>query len=81
MLNPIFTSPYLREMTPVFHGVAYQLRDAIRTQLDGGKGTVDVVSWLGRAAMELIGRAGLGESFSALEGTEDGYVKTVKELM
>ena len=44
-----------------------QLRIAIAAQIHGTKGEVDVLMWMGRTALELIGQGGLGHSFDPLD--------------
>ena len=48
---------------------------------DGPK-NIDILSWMGRTALELIGQAGLGYSFDPLvEDREDPYGQAVKALV
>ena len=50
-------------------------------ELLGGVREVDMLSWMGRTALELIGQAGLGYSFNALtEGSPNAYLDALKAL-
>jgi len=70
MLNPVFSIVHMREMIPTFYDVAYKLRDAFADRTKDGPREIEVLSWMSRTALELIGRSGLGYSFDPL--TEDG---------
>ncbi|CDO71924.1 hypothetical protein BN946_scf184940.g71 [Trametes cinnabarina] len=79
MLNPVFAAKHLREMMPIFTGVIHKLHDAIASRVNGDPQEVDVLSWMGRAALELIGQAGLGHSFEPLvEDSADQFANSVK---
>ena len=80
MLNPIFTIPHIRNLTPIFHEVAYQMRDALKSELAGTNDIIDMMAWLTRTSLEAIGQAGLGYSFGAMKGDSDAYVKATKDL-
>lgn len=44
-----------------------------------GSATLDMVGWMGRTALELVGQGGLGHSFDPLiEDTQDEYTEAVK---
>ena len=48
---------------------------------DGPK-ELDVLAWMGRTALELIGQGGLGHSFDPLiTDSQDDFAQAVKELM
>ncbi|KAF8966255.1 cytochrome P450 [Flammula alnicola] len=70
MLNPVFSIAHMREMIPTFYNVTYKLRDTIANRVKDGPREIEIMSWLTRTAMELIGQSGLGYSFDPL--TEDG---------
>jgi cytochrome P450 len=70
MLNPVFSIAHMREMVPTFYGVTYKLRDALAKKVKNGPQEIDLLSWMTRTALELIGQSGLGYSFDPL--TEDG---------
>ncbi|PPQ65281.1 hypothetical protein CVT26_000241, partial [Gymnopilus dilepis] len=69
MLNPVFSIAHMREMVPTFYSVAYKLRNTLVGKVDKGPQEIDVLFWMTRTALELIGQSGLGYSFDPL--TED----------
>ncbi|KAI0333105.1 cytochrome P450 [Cubamyces sp. BRFM 1775] len=79
MLNPVFSAKHLREMTPIFNDVIHKLQDAIASRVKGGAQEIDVLNWMGRTALELIGQGGLGHSFDPLtEDKADDFADAVK---
>lgn len=73
----------MRHMVPVFHEVAKQLETAIKLSIANGTQEIVILQWMTRAALEMIGRSGLGYSFEPLaEGAEPHpYSKAVKDLV
>lgn len=58
-----------------------QLRDAIIAQVRGCPKEIDMVSWMGRTALEIIGQVGLGHSFDPLTADSDNkYGDALKSL-
>ncbi|KAJ3903852.1 cytochrome P450 [Lentinula edodes] len=84
MLNPVFSAAHMREMIPVFFEVTHKLESALKNRLQAGPSTqeVEILSWMGRTALELIGQAGLGYSFDPLTDEESAhpYSQVIKEL-
>ncbi|KAK7676944.1 hypothetical protein QCA50_020062 [Cerrena zonata] len=83
MLNPVFSINHMRHLTPIFYEVAHRLRDGIENQIKTpSKDGVDMLRWMHRTALELVGQGGLGHSFDPL--SEDvpynDYAKAMKEL-
>ena len=67
-----------------FHLV--QTRDAIKQRVEAGGGKdaveLDVLSWMGRTTLEVLGQAGLGYSFDPLtEDRPDVFATAVKEFL
>ncbi|KAI0370603.1 cytochrome P450 [Pilatotrama ljubarskyi] len=82
MLNPVFSINHMRHMTPLFYEVSHKLRTAIELRVRDKPGEVDMVGWMGRTALELMGQAGLGYSFDPLVAdTTDEYGKALKEFV
>ncbi|PPQ67522.1 hypothetical protein CVT25_006063 [Psilocybe cyanescens] len=67
MLNPVFSIAHMREMVPIFYHVTYKLRDALLNRVKNGPQEIDLLLWMSRTALELIGQSGLGYSFDSLE--------------
>ncbi|OCH91430.1 cytochrome P450 [Obba rivulosa] len=66
MLNPVFSISHMREMIPIFYDVTHRLEAAISARVEDGPQELDILKWLGRTALELIGQGGLGYSFDPL---------------
>lgn len=51
------------------------------TEINGSAGEVDILTWMGRAALELIGQGGLGYSFDPLTAdVHDTYGHALKTV-
>ncbi|KAF5316337.1 hypothetical protein D9619_006495 [Psilocybe cf. subviscida] len=70
MLNPVFSTAHMRNMVPVFYDISHKLRYAIAKKVADGPREVDVVPWMTRTTLELIGQTGLGFSFDSLAEDE-----------
>ncbi|KAI0631049.1 cytochrome P450 [Trametes polyzona] len=81
ILTPAFAPRHLRALVPLCYSVVNRLVDALdsRTSADGAD--VDVLGWMGRTALELIGQCGLGHSFDPLtEDVPDAFAAAVKNF-
>ncbi|KAH9902854.1 cytochrome P450 [Cubamyces lactineus] len=58
LLNPVFSPKHLRNMVPTFYNIGRLLQE--------GAAELDVAEWSSRAALEIMGQAGLGYSFDPL---------------
>ncbi|CDO70522.1 hypothetical protein BN946_scf184569.g65 [Trametes cinnabarina] len=74
---------HLRELTPVFWEVANRLVSAISRRVKDAPRDIDVLEWMGRTALEIIGQAGMGHSFDPLVEDEatDPYTKAAKDYL
>ncbi|KAF8071756.1 cytochrome P450 [Lyophyllum atratum] len=83
MLAPAFSIAHMRNMIPIFYDVAHKLRDGIASKVADGPQEIDVVNWMTRTALELIGQSGLGHSFDTLKDSSDvhPYSISVKKLI
>ncbi|KAH9931654.1 cytochrome P450 [Epithele typhae] len=81
LLNPVFSSAHLRDMTHIFYMVAHRLNDAMGKRVpeaDPVKG-MDVNAWMARTTLEMLGQAGLGYSFDNFsEDSTDEFAESVK---
>lgn len=69
-LSPAFSVKNLREMAPIFYGIVHKLRKSIQTISAEGETEIDMLSWMSRTALELIGQSGFGTSFDTLDPEE-----------
>ncbi|KAF9565116.1 cytochrome P450 [Agrocybe pediades] len=66
MLNPVFSTAHMREMIPIFYDVGHKLRGTLLKKVKNGPQEIDVLYWMSRTALELIGQSGIGYSFDDL---------------
>ncbi|KAG8928313.1 hypothetical protein FRC01_006128 [Tulasnella sp. 417] len=69
ILNPVFSQSQIRSFTPLFLLKAQKLKDLWKTEVintGDGSQTIDVLGWLSRATLDIIGEAGFGYQFNAL---------------
>nr|BED42986.1 cytochrome P450 monooxygenase [Trametes versicolor] len=81
MINPVFSAKHLRTVVPIFYRVTDKLIQAIssRVPTHAEEMDVEILGWMSRAALELIGQAGIGYSFDPLtEDVQDAYAEAVK---
>ncbi|KAI0072598.1 cytochrome P450 [Panus rudis PR-1116 ss-1] len=67
LLNPVFNTSNIRSMTPIFYRVVHKMREAVTRQVNSGDNEIDMLNWLTRVALELVGQGGLGHSFDPLD--------------
>ena len=49
------------------HDISCKLRDSIAREVKEGEREIDILSWMTRTALELVGQGGLGHSFDPLD--------------
>ncbi|KAJ7106844.1 cytochrome P450 [Mycena crocata] len=69
ILNPAFGGAQIRDLTGIFIEKAIQLRDiwAHEVELQDGRARIDILSWLRRATLDVIGAAAFGYQFNTLD--------------
>ncbi|KAF5351589.1 hypothetical protein D9758_007260 [Tetrapyrgos nigripes] len=82
-LNPVFSIAHMREMLTVFYDVVNKLQGGLGEKVSNGPQEVDMMAWMSRTALELIGQSGLGYSFDPMtnDATEHTYSKMIKNLI
>ncbi|KAI9063772.1 cytochrome P450 [Trametes sanguinea] len=81
MLLPVFSAKHLRGLVPVFYRVTHRLTEAISQRVQEGPADIDMLNWMSRTALELIGQSGIGHSFDPLTGdVADAYAEAVKNF-
>ncbi|KAL1708632.1 cytochrome P450 [Schizophyllum commune] len=73
LMNPVFSTAHMRNMIPIFQETVGRLRTTLEDLTKSGPQEVDMLHWMGRTAMELIGRSGLGFSFDSLAVDDPGH--------
>ncbi|KAJ7611689.1 cytochrome P450 [Roridomyces roridus] len=68
VMNPAFGAPQIRELTEIFLEKSVELRDIWANQVSdaGGSARVDILSWLSKATLDVIGLAGFNYHFNNL---------------
>ncbi|EKM59827.1 uncharacterized protein PHACADRAFT_250554 [Phanerochaete carnosa HHB-10118-sp] len=72
VMNPAFGPAQVRELTEIFTEKSNQLRDCWLGEISkngGASAQVNALPWLGHATLDIIGRAGFGYDFDALNPT------------
>ncbi|KAJ2914206.1 hypothetical protein MD484_g6197, partial [Candolleomyces efflorescens] len=75
VMNPAFGAAQIRELTDIFIEKSIELRDAWELEAhkegsDSQPATIDVLSWLSRMTLDVIGLAGFNYKFNALSEGE-----------
>ncbi|KXN88518.1 Cytochrome P450 3A5 [Leucoagaricus sp. SymC.cos] len=73
MMNPVFSINHMRDMIPLFYEVTERLRTTLKAKLEKGEQEVDILHWMTRTALELIGQSGMGYSFDTLEDGQEEH--------
>ncbi|KAH9975384.1 cytochrome P450 [Lactifluus volemus] len=69
VLNATFSTQRMRTIMPIFWDVTRRLEDTFVDLLRGGPTELDMLVWMSRVSLELIGQAGIGISFDTLAKT------------
>ncbi|KAJ3527607.1 hypothetical protein NMY22_g9729 [Coprinellus aureogranulatus] len=83
LLNPAFSVAHLRTFTPTFYSVTKRLERSLRQKVSEGQTEIDILGWMTRTALELIGVNGFGYSFDSLEpdAVEHRFTKSLKNML
>ncbi|KAI0642567.1 cytochrome P450 [Trametes meyenii] len=83
MLTPVFSAKHLRDLTPIFYEVTDRLVKAISQRVHNAPQTIDMLEWMGRTALEIIGQAGMGHSFDPLvsDAASDPFTLAAKDFL
>ncbi|KAJ6457452.1 cytochrome P450 [Mycena vitilis] len=67
IMNPAFGAPQVRELTGIFVQKSVELREILAAQTaKSGVIRVDILSWLSKATLDIIGLAGFNYNFNSL---------------
>ncbi|KAH9066220.1 cytochrome P450 [Lactarius vividus] len=74
IMNPAFSAPQMRALLPVFENSASKLAQIWKEEViaadPSGQPVINVVEWMSRTALDIIGEAGFGFQFGTLDGLE-----------
>ncbi|KAH8982228.1 cytochrome P450 [Lactarius akahatsu] len=79
LLNPVFNVNQMRYMSPIFHGVTRQLCESLDSLVAHGPHEINLVPWVSKLALKLIGQASLGYSFGTFEGRNNEFLSAMKQ--
>ncbi|GJJ11625.1 hypothetical protein Clacol_005861 [Clathrus columnatus] len=79
ILNPAFSFGALREFLPLFRQKASKLVNKLKEQVDSttANSNVDLVPWLSRTTLDIIGVASADYDFEALDGVQNNKLARV----
>ncbi|KIK52835.1 hypothetical protein GYMLUDRAFT_233155 [Collybiopsis luxurians FD-317 M1] len=71
VMNPAFGPSQIRDITEIFVDKAVELREVWLSQVDaaGGTARINVLQWISRMTLDVIGRAGFNYEFNSLKQT------------
>ncbi|KAJ3903344.1 cytochrome P450 [Lentinula edodes] len=83
MLNPVFSIAHMRSMMPIFYDVVDQLQNALSQRVRNEPREIELVGWMARTALELIGQSGFGYSFDNMvdDVPRHKYSIVIKDLV
>jgi cytochrome P450 len=83
LLNPVFSIGHMRSIIPIFYDVVDQLEGALSRRVQDGPQEIDLLAWMARCALELIGQSGFGYSFDNMVDDEPKhkYSKMIQDLV
>ncbi|KAH9485644.1 Cytochrome P450 monooxygenase 91 [Psilocybe cubensis] len=72
----------MRELAPIFHAVGRKVQQSLIMKANEKPTKVDMLSWMTRLSLELVGKAGLGYTFDDLtdNSVEHPYEQAAKQL-
>ena len=81
-LTPAFSYRHVKDLVPLFWRFSMHLIRAVEKQRDIATGRVIILpnEWASRGTLDIIGQAGLGRNFNAIDTPEDGLAKAYSSL-
>ncbi|KAJ7453487.1 cytochrome P450 monooxygenase [Mycena latifolia] len=82
VMNPAFGTAQIRSLTDVFVGKSVQLRDVWIEKVREGSARIDVLSWLNKMTLDVIGHAGFDYELNSLnpDGTSSEMHQAIDAL-
>ncbi|KAF9257540.1 cytochrome P450, partial [Marasmius fiardii PR-910] len=80
ILGPAFTINHTRKFLPLFQSHVNILSEKWNSELQGGKKIIDIVPWLQKAALDIIGESVFDYHFDALQDKPNELTETLHDL-
>ncbi|KAK1219996.1 hypothetical protein PQX77_017258 [Marasmius sp. AFHP31] len=80
VLSPAFSISHMRQFLPLFQGHVAHLAEIWNNQLQGTSTTIDIIPWLHKATLDIIGESAFGYSFGALENKPNELTKILYQF-
>ncbi|KAH9032518.1 cytochrome P450 [Lactarius hengduanensis] len=84
IMNPAFSAPQMRTFLPMFQNSASKLVQMLKEEMiaaePSGQLVIDMIGWLSRTTLDVIGEAGFGFQFGSLDGLENPLRKQNESL-
>ena len=79
---PAFSYRHVKDLYPVFWSKSRELVDVLKSELDKGidDNVVEIGGWASRATLDIIGLAGLGQDFGALQNPNTELNTTYRKI-
>ena len=81
-LTPAFAFRHIKDLYPVFWKKARQVTQAMTAEFGNSElAETEVASWASRATLDIIGVAGMGRDFGAIQDENNALAKTYSKIM
>ncbi|TBU29234.1 cytochrome P450 [Dichomitus squalens] len=81
-LNPAFSAAHIRGLAPIFYRITGKLKVGLEARVINGLQEIDILAWMGRTALELVGQGMMGYSFDPLvEEVHNDFAEAVKAFV
>lgn len=83
---PAFSFRHIKELIPTFWAKSVALRDGVTAEIRenpeaDGRSIVEINHWANKVTMDIIGVAGLGREFNALQNSDDQLVHNYEVIL
>jgi cytochrome P450 len=80
-LMPAFSYRHIKDLYPIYWSKGIEMVRAIEKELPDTNNIVQVRNWAGRTMLDIIGVAGLGHDFGAIQDPENELARTYRDLI
>ncbi|KAK3679776.1 hypothetical protein LTR78_000152 [Recurvomyces mirabilis] len=70
-LMPAFAHRHVKDLYSIFWSKSAELAQALTTEISDNRSVVNIADWLPRATLDIIGVAGLGQDFRAIQNPDN----------